>query len=60
MPDLPTEDRIDNSLIQSVVMETPSNVNRSLCPNFATSHVIDNDAATYWVANQWWVSSRFT
>ena len=60
MPDLPTEGRIDNSMVQSVVMETPSNVNRSLCPNFTTSHVIDNDAATYWVANQWWVSSRFT
>ncbi len=60
MPDLPREDRIDNSMVQSVVMENPANVNRSLCPNFQTSHVIDNDAATYWVANQWWVSSRFT
>ncbi len=60
MPDLPAEDRIDNSNIQSVVMENPGNVNRTLCPNFTTADVIDNDAATYWVANQWWVSSRFT
>ena len=60
MPNLPTEDRIDNSMVQSVVMENPGNVNRSLCPNFTTADVIDNDAATYWVANQWWVSSRFT
>ena len=60
MPDLPAEGRLDNSVVQSVVMENPANVNRSLCPNFTTSHVIDNDAATYWVANQWWVSSRFT
>ena len=60
MPDLPTEGRINSSAVQSVVMENPNNVNRTLCPNFTTSHVIDNDAATYWVANQWWVSSRFT
>lgn len=60
MPDLPREGRIDNSVVTSVVMENPNNVNRSLCPNFKVEHVIDNDAATYWVANQWWVSSRFT
>lgn len=60
MPSLPVEGRIDNGMVQSVVMENPGNVNRSLCPNFKTSHVVDNDAATYWVANQWWVSSRFT
>ena len=59
MPSLPVEDRIDNGMVQSVVMENPNNVNRSLCPNFKTSHVVDNDAATYWVANQWWTSSRF-
>ena len=60
MPDLPKEGRIDNGMVQSVVMENPNNVNRSLCPRFKTEHVIDNDAATYWVANQWWVSSKFT
>ena len=60
MPDLPAEGRIDSSMVQSVVMENPGNVDRSLCPNFTTAHVIDNDAATYWVANQWWASSRFT
>ena len=60
MPDLPKEGRIDNGMVQSVVMENPNNVNRSLCPSFKTEHVIDNDAATYWVANQWWVSSKFT
>ncbi len=60
MPDLPREGRIDNSMVTSVVMENPNNVNRSLCPNFKVEHVIDNNAATYWVANQWWVSSRFT
>ena len=60
MPDLPQEGRISSSMVQSVVMENPNNVNRSLCPSFKTEHVIDNDAATYWVANQWWVSSKFT
>ena len=60
MPDLPVEGRIDNSMIQSVVMENSNNVDRSLCPNFTTADVIDNDAATYWVARVWWESSKFT
>ncbi len=60
MPDLPAEGRIDSGMVQSVTMGNANNVNRSLCPNFKTEHVVDDDAATYWVARAWWESSQFT
>ena len=61
MPELPTEDRIDNSQIESVVMADKSNTNSSLCPNFnVAKDLIDNDAATYWIAKNWSLDSTFT
>ncbi len=60
MPDLPAEDRIDSSLIESVVMANSSNVNRELCPSFAPMQVVDGSAATYWVAKDWPLDSHFT
>ena len=44
LPALPTDGRIDNGEITSIVMQDPSNVNRNLCPNFdVTTHLTDND-----------------
>ena len=60
MPELPTEDRIDNSVVESVVMTNPKNVDQALCPSFAAGQVIDGDAATYWVAKDWSLDSHFT
>ncbi len=60
MPDLPTEGRLDSGIIQSVTMGNANNVDKSLCPNFKVMDVVDNDAATYWVARAWWESSQFT
>ena len=51
MPELPAEGRIDNSQIVSIVMADKNNTNSSLCPNFnVAKDLIDNDAATYWIA----------
>ena len=60
MPDLPQQDRIDNSHVIEVTMTNPNNVNRSLCPGFAPKQVVDGDAATYWVARSFWESMEFT
>ena len=60
MPDLPTDGRIPNSQISSIVMTNPKNVDTSLCPQFQTNQLIDGDAATYWVARVWWESSEIT
>ena len=60
MPELPAEGRLDNSIVESVVMTNPNNVNRTLCPDFTTADVIDNDAATYWIARAFWESMEFT
>lgn len=60
MPELPAEDRIDNSMIESVVMANPNNVDTGLCPNFAPTQVADGNAATYWVAHSWSWDSHFT
>ena len=60
MPDLPTGDRIDNSMVESIVMAEPGNVDRNKCPNFVVDHVLDKDAATYWIAGQFWRSMAFT
>lgn len=60
LPDLPAEDRIDNSMIQSVVMTNPNNVNKGLCPGFVPTQVADGSAATYWVAQSWSLDSHFT
>ena len=60
MPELPQEDRIDNGLVESVVMANPNNVDRKLCPGFAAGQVVDGDAATYWVAQSWSLNSHFT
>ena len=60
MPDLPQEDRIDNSHVIDVTMTAPSNVDRNLCPNFAPKQVVDGSAATYWIARAFWESMEFT
>ncbi len=60
MPELPQEDRINNELVESVVMTDPNNVDRKLCPGFAVGQVVDGDAATYWVAQNWSLNSHFT
>ena len=60
MPDLPLQDRIDNTDVTSVTMTDPNNVDRNLCPSFEPQHVVDGDAATYWVAKNWPLDSHFT
>ena len=60
MPDLPQQDRIDNSHVIEVTMANPNNVDRNLCPGFAPRQVADGDAATYWVARSFWESMEFT
>lgn len=60
LPPLPEEDRIDNSMVQSVVMENPGNVDLTRCPRFTTADVLDNDGSTFWIARDWNLSSRFT
>ena len=61
MPELPAEGRIDNSQIVSIVMADKNNTNSSLCPNFnVAKDLIDNDAATYWIAKNWSLDSTFT
>ena len=61
MPALPTDGRIDNGEISSIVMADRSNVNWSLCPNFdVTTHLTDNDPNTYWVAATYWNNSSIT
>ena len=60
MPDLPLEDRIDNSHIVDVVMTAPGNVDRNLCPGFEPRQVVDGSAATYWIARAFWESMEFT
>lgn len=61
MPELPTDGRIDNSSITSIVMKDPSNVDKSLCPNFdVTTHLTDGDPNTYWVARDYRPSSDIT
>ena len=60
MPDLPTDGRIPNEKIASIQMANAGNVDKNLCPNFQTGHLIDNDAGTYWVARTWWDSSEIT
>ena len=60
MPELPTDGRIPNSMVESIQLANPGNVDKSLCPNFETGHLIDNDAGTYWVARTWWDSSAIT
>ncbi len=61
MPALPETNRIDNGEITSIVMATPSNVNKDLCPNFnVKTDLTDNDPNTYWVAATWWDNSNIT
>ena len=60
MPNLPTDDRIDNKYVTSVTMTNPNNVDRNLCPSFEPRQVVDDDAATYWVAKDWPLDSHFT
>ncbi len=60
MPNLPTDDRIDNKYVTSVTMTNPNNVDRNLCPSFEPRQVVDGDAATYWVAKDWPLDSHFT
>ena len=61
MPELPTDGRIDNGSVTSIVMKDPSNVDKGLCPNFdVTTHLTDNDPNTYWVARHYSPSSAIT
>ena len=60
MPELPADGRIDSSMVESIVLKDPSNVDRKLCPNFVTDHLIDNDASTYWIAESWNKNSHIT
>ena len=61
MPELPTDGRIDNGEIISIVMKDPSNVDKGLCPNFnVTTDLTDNDPGTYWVARDYHPSSEIT
>ena len=60
MPELPADGRIDSSMVESIVLKDPSNVDRKLCPNFVTDHLIDNDASTYWIAGSWSKNSHIT
>lgn len=61
LPALPTDGRIDNGEITSIVMQDPSNVNRNLCPNFdVTTHLTDNDPNTYWIAATYSQPSEIT
>ena len=59
LPELPTEDRIDNSEI-SIKMADSGNVDWGLCPNFNVNHLIDNNANTYWIAKNYWYNSNIT
>ena len=60
LPQLPETNRIDSGELTSVVMATPSNVNKDLCPTFTVKDLTDNDPNTYWVAATWWDSSAIT
>ena len=61
LPALPTDGRIDNGEITSIVMKDSSNVNRNLCPNFdVTTHLTDNDPNTYWIAATYSQPSEIT
>lgn len=60
MPELPTGDRIPKEAIIDITMEDSTNVNRELCPNFTTAHLIDEDASTYWIARHYIPSSYIT
>lgn len=61
LPALPTDGRIDNGEITSIVMQDPGNVNRNLCPNFdVTTHLTDNDPNTYWIAATYTQPSEIT
>ena len=59
-PELPKDDRIDNSEIISIQAPHPDYYDHNLCPNFKTEHLVDGDAATYWVARAYWENSTFT
>ena len=61
MPELPTDGRIDNGEIISIVMADPSNTDKKLCPNLdITTDLTDNDPNTYWVAQEWYLKSDIT
>ena len=60
MPNLPADGRLPGSIVASVTLTNPGNVDRSLCPSFTPQQLVDNDAATYWVAKSWWESSEIT
>ena len=61
MPELPTEGRIDNGKITSIVMADSSNVNTDMCPNFTVdTDLTDNDPNTYWIAKNYWYNSSIT
>ena len=60
MPELPADGRIAKEAIIDITMEDSTNVNRELCPNFTTAHLIDEDASTYWIARHYIPSSYIT
>lgn len=60
MPELPVTGRIDNSQIASIVMANAGNVDTSHCPDFTVDDLIDGDAGSYWIAQNWSLDSTFT
>ena len=60
MPELPADGRIAKEAIIDITMEDSTNVNKELCPNFTTAHLIDEDASTYWIARHYNPSSYIT
>ncbi len=61
LPKFPENGRLNASeIIESIKMTNSNNVDKTLCPNFDVSHLIDDNANTYWVAAKWWESSDIT
>ncbi len=60
IPTLPTKNRIPNSAITKVTMESPGNISAEYEGKFDISWVYDGDFETHWTAASWGKSSRFT
>ena len=60
IPTLPTKNRIPNSAITKVTMESPGNISAEYEGKFNISWVYDGDFETHWTAASWGKSSRFT
>lgn len=58
-PDLPTVNRLDNSVIVSATYPT-NNTDTKVSVGQLPSAVYDGDYRTGWVASAWWVDKKFT